>query len=399
MALNKTLGRSRAALLTLGPALLASACAGGGSEPPPTGSGGSDPRPGGSTSVGGAGSGGMSTAAGMSAGGSTEAGGSSGRGGSVAGAGAGRAGRGAGGRAAGNAGAAGQGMSGASGAATGGVSGMGAGGSPGDVVKSKGCGFASPPKSGDNITLDVNGTSRTYNLGVPDGYDANHPYRLILSFHWLNGTAANVSKGGGATGKPFYGLWDLSAGSTIFVAPQGISNSWPDSGNSKTAEGTDLKFVRALVTELTSTLCIDESRIFAEGFSMGGSMSYAVACAMGDMIRGVAVHSGGPMSGCVNHDTPVAYFMTHGTEDTVCTYPSFGVPQVNDFAKVNGCTAQDMPDAPADGGKTANCIDFEGCSAGHPTRACIFQGPHTPSPPNASTTWVPAETWKFISQF
>ena len=56
--------------------------------------------------------------------------------------------------------------------------------------------------------------------------------------------------------------------------------------------------------------------------SMGGSMSYAVACAVPDVFRAAAVHSGGPMSGCVVRDKLVAYFMTHGEQDGTCTYPA-----------------------------------------------------------------------------
>jgi hypothetical protein len=47
------------------------------------------------------------------------------------------------------------------------------------------------------------------------------------------------------------------------------------------------------------------------------------------------------MSGCVAHTKPVAYFMTHGTKDTMCTYPTYGVPQLQDFAKVDGCKTPD----------------------------------------------------------
>jgi len=206
---------------------------------------------------------------------------------------------------------------------------------------------------------------------------------LIVGFHWLGGTADNVASGGGVLKGPFYGLWELAEGSTIFVAPQGIDNAWPDDGRTNTTEGGDVKFARTLIGELQDTLCIDNTRIFAEGFSMGGSMSYALACAMGDTLRGVAAHSGGPMSGCVQHNTPVAYFMTHGTMDSVCTYPDFGVPQVNDFAEVNGCMPREMP---APSGDEPACVDFEGCLEGHPTRACIFVGDHTPSPPSTQTT-------------
>jgi poly(3-hydroxybutyrate) depolymerase len=152
---------------------------------------------------------------------------------------------------------------------------------------------------------------------------------------------------------------------------------------------------------LKSELCIDTTRIFAEGFSMGGSMSYALACEAPDMFRAVAVHSGGPMSGCNKKNKPVAYFMTHGTQDATCTYPGYGVPQINEFAKLNGCQAMDIPNTlkPTDqSGMNPACADFTGCSDGHPTRACIFVGPHTPSP-GGNKTWVPAETWKFISKF
>ena len=287
----------------------------------------------------------------------------------------------------GGAGAAG-GSSGAG--AAGGNAGAGAAGgdagASGDIIKSAGCGSTMAPES-RTYTIDVGGTNRTYILRVPDDYDANRAYRLILSYHWLGGTAQNVAMG------DYYGLLPLSNGSTIFAAPQGINNGWSDTGRTRTTGGQDIDFTRALLDELTSKLCIDESRIFAEGFSMGGSMSYAVACAMGDVVRGVIAHSGGPMSGCVQHDTPVAYFMTHGTQDSVCTYPEYGVPQIDDFANVNGCMPTDMP---TPSGSMPACVDFSGCMPGYPARACIFVGDHTPSPAGG---WVPTETWEFISQF
>jgi poly(3-hydroxybutyrate) depolymerase len=275
------------------------------------------------------------------------------------------------------------------GKASGGSGGGGSGGGSAGTTKSKGCGAASWPKSKNDITITVGGKARTYNLQVPENYDTNKPYRLIFAIHWLNGTAKNVTDG------KYYGLLPLSENSTIFVAPQGINNGWSDTGRSKTKGGQDVDLMQALLTEMENTLCIDTTRVFSEGFSMGGSMSYALACAMGAKLRGVAVHSGGPMSGCVDHTTPVAYFMTHGTKDSVCTYPGYGVPQVEDFAKVNGCMTATLPTPTNDQGV---CIDYPGCSAGHPTRGCIFVGDHVYNP-GGSKQWVPAETWKFISQF
>ena len=64
-------------------------------------------------------------------------------------------------------------------------------------------------------------------------------FGLVVAFHWLGGTADNVANGGGVLKGPFYGLWELAEGSTIFVAPQGIDNAWPDDGRTNTMEGQD----------------------------------------------------------------------------------------------------------------------------------------------------------------
>jgi poly(3-hydroxybutyrate) depolymerase len=366
----------------------------GGSPATGGSTGGTPPATGGASAGTSAGVGGASTggSGGSSTGGQSGsenggagAGGISGAGGAVAGMG-GRGGRG---------GAGGKGGGGASGTGgTSGASGTGGSGGGGDATKSTGCGKANPPANGEAM-ISVNGMSRAYTLKKPDDYDANKPYRLIFAFHWLNGTMQNIANGSG-TAKAYYGLWDLAQGSTIFVAPQGINNGWSDSGRSTSMGGNDIKFTQALFTYLEGSLCIDKKRVFAEGFSMGGSMSYAVACALPDIFRAVAAHSGGPMSGCVTHNKPVAYFMTHGINDSVCTYPEFGVPQINDFAKVNGCMTATLPNPSS---SAASCIDFQGCMTGYPVRGCTFVGDHTPSPPNTNSTWVPAETWKFISQF
>lgn len=299
-------------------------------------------------------------------------------------------------------------------AVTGGAAAGGSTGTPGsDPVKSEGCGKTSALKNGDGlkITLTSPGSGdRNYNLKLPDNYDNTHPYRLIMSYHWVGGTANDVSKGGGVA-KPYYGLWELAQGSAIFAAPDGTPNTIMGSGGNMwaNANGSDVEFSRQLITYLESELCVDKSRVFCEGFSMGGSMSYAMACGLGDIVRAVAVHSGGSMSGCAAHSKPVAYFMTHGINDNVCKYPSYGIPQLQDFAKTNGCTSPDpsvsqsafaalMPTPTESTGKTPVCFDFEGCKAGYPTRACLFVGDHTPSP-DGTSGWVPKESWKFLSQF
>ena len=52
-----------------------------------------------------------------------------------------------------------------------------------------------------SITIESNGT-RSYILRAPDNYDSNHPYRLVLAYHWMGGTAEQVADGTGATESP-----------------------------------------------------------------------------------------------------------------------------------------------------------------------------------------------------
>lgn len=265
------------------------------------------------------------------------------------------------------------------------------GDSPGET--SPGCG-QSPPANGRR-TINVGGSSRDYILRVPDDYDPERPYRLILAYHWRDGNASQVANGGegGSTEDPFYGLWDLAENSTIFVAPEGRNAGWYNMGDE------DIAFTDAILEQLFAELCIDTSRIFATGFSFGAGMSYALACARPDVFRGVALYAGAQLSGCNGGNTPVAFFAAHGVRDSV-----LGVAQGRQlrdrFVQVNGCTPQDPPEPARDSG-THICTSYEGCMEGYPVRWCAHGGDHNPTEKDSgqSKSWVPGEAWAFISQF
>jgi poly(3-hydroxybutyrate) depolymerase len=263
-----------------------------------------------------------------------------------------------------------------------------------DARLSSGCGTTPALHSGTN-DVDVNG-SRSYILRIPDNYDAGHPYRLVLAYHWMGGTAEQVANGTGATESPFYGLWDLAANSTIFVAPvslvSGKSSGWPNTG------GQDVAFTDAILAQVESGLCIDTSRIFATGFSYGAGMSYALACARPDVFRGVALYSGAELSGCSGGTTPVAYYASHGVGDTVLDV-SEGRSLRDNFVHVNGVVPQD-PVEPAAGSGAHVCTTYQGGS-GHPVEWCAFDGGHNPNPHDRgqATSWNPPQAWAFINQF
>lgn len=276
----------------------------------------------------------------------------------------------------------------------------------GSPTRSAGCGKTTTLKGETRLKVNVGGKDREYIIRLPDDYDANNPYKLWFTIHPLGGTAEMVAN---AKNYEYYGMWKYAnpkdgKGTTIFCSPHGT----PYSGSSlgwANSSGSDVEFIRTLLQKFKEELCIDTTHIFSEGFSMGGSMSYALACAMPTTFRAICMHSGGPMSGCDQTKRgPVAMFITHGTNDKVCTYPTMGgVPQIKDFAQRNSCTAIDIPNVlkPTDSsGKIPACADFQNCDPRYPCKACIFVGDHEYMPGGGATgTWVDDSTWNFFKQF
>ncbi|WP_234531953.1 alpha/beta hydrolase family esterase [Streptomyces shenzhenensis] len=266
------------------------------------------------------------------------------------------------------------------------------------AVATAGCGKAPGLTSGTH-TIQSSGKTRSYILSVPDNYDSSHPYRLVFGFHWLGGTATDVATGRTVeTGTwAYYGLQRLANNSTIFVAPQGLNNGWANSG------GEDVTLVDNMISQIEGSLCVDTSRLFAVGFSYGAAMSYSLACSRATVFRAVAVQSGGQLSGCSGGTQPIAYLGIHGVRDGVLNI-SGGRTLRDRFVRNNGCASQNPPE-PAQGSLTHRITSYSGCSAGHPVEWAAFDEGHIAAPQDGaggdsgSRTWVPAEVWKFFTQF
>ncbi|GAA1812766.1 hypothetical protein GCM10009682_37530 [Luedemannella flava] len=267
---------------------------------------------------------------------------------------------------------------------------------PSAYAATAGCGKAPTLTSGQR-TITSSGKSRSYILRIPDNYDMNRPYRLIFGFHWRGGTANDVDSGGtDGYNWSYYGLRAQANNSTIFVAPQGFNNGWANSG------GEDLTLVDDLVALLQSGLCVDTTQLFALGFSYGGGMSYAIACARATVFRAVAVYSGAQLSGCSGGSQPIAYMGLHGLGDSVLSI-SNGRSLRDRFVRNNGCTAQNPPE-PTQGSLSHRVTTYSGCRSGYPVVWAAFDGGHTPGPIDGCScdgwrTWTKDEVWRFFTQF
>jgi poly(3-hydroxybutyrate) depolymerase len=253
---------------------------------------------------------------------------------------------------------------------------------------------------------------RRYILNVPTNYDSTKPYKLIIAYHQRDGNDKQMYANG------YYHLLNLSNNSTIFVAPNGVqpnNNNQPctGTGNGESNCGwpnindEDMLLADAVVAQIEKNFCIDTNRIFATGWSYGGSMSYETACErpLGGMtngvagyIRAVAVYSAAQLSGsCHPSNKPVAYYASHGTQDNVLPY-SGGVTLAQNYATVDGCTWT-TPTMVTSGNHV--CTSMTGCMTGYPVEFCSFNGPHTPDPtdPGQGTSWEYQNVWTFFSQF
>lgn len=316
-----------------------------------------------------------------------------------------------GGRGGGSAGSGGRGGNmGTAGSGSGGAT--GGGGSGMNPSMSSGCGKmptipSSMYNNGNPIPITVGNQQRRYILSVPTNYDNTKPYKLVIAWHELNGNDRKMYA------QNYYWLKDIAevASSTIFVAPNGTNGNSPCTGNGTNGEsgcgwpdagGSQVALADAVVAQVEQNFCIDKNRIFANGWSYGGSMSYRTACSrpLGGTgnwgVRAIAIYNGNPtISGNCTPSTPVAVYVSHGTSDGTFNH-SVGVSMAQTWARVNACTW--MTPMTASGAKV--CTNVMGCRMGYPVEFCSFVGGHTPDPPRENgQRWQPAEVWKFFSQF
>ena len=355
-----------------------------------TGSGGTTTTGAGGTTV--TGTGGRSATGGNSGTGGTAGAGGASSGGTKGGAGSGGT-VGSGGTigSAGRTGSGGNSASGgAAGTASGGATGT-AGTGGGGVMSSAGCGKTRTLQNG-TITIQSGG-SRNYILRAPDSYDDTHPYRLVLAYAWSGASSSQVASSN------YFTFSTLDSKNSIFVAP----NATDGAG---TWSSADVTFTDAILAQIEGDLCVDTTRVFATGFSFGGAMAAALGCTRANVFRAIAAFSGADLTNsCPTTLTkPIAYYASQASEDhgsLPANSPIAGEVVQAKFAAVNGCTAQPASTTFPASGQPHTCTNYTGCSAGHPTEYCVFNGPHgwEPVDPGQKTSWDAPEAWKFITQF
>jgi poly(3-hydroxybutyrate) depolymerase len=149
------------------------------------------------------------------------------------------------------------------------------------------------------------------------------------------------------------------------VYPQGLGAT---PGWSLAASSEDVALFDALVDQIENELCVDRTRIYTWGFSLGGYFTHVLACVRGDIIDGSSpVSAGMPLSSldCVG---PVPQFIAHGAADTVVSAGQ-GRAARDVWLNVNGCSETTVPHE-----TEPECVRYEDCDSGAPVVWCELAG-------------------------
>jgi polyhydroxybutyrate depolymerase len=209
-----------------------------------------------------------------------------------------------------------------------------------DARSSFGCRVRQPIADG-NRTLTSAGRTRRFRLVVPEGARKG-PAPLVLNIHGLVETPQL---------QEYYSGMDAKAAERgmVVVYPQGVGNSWNAGnccGRAMDEQIDDVRYLRELVREIESELCIDTTRVYATGMSNGAMMSYRLACEASDIFAAIApVDGADAFSGCAPK-RPVPILAFNGTSDPLVRWEGSwsglepGRKTVADWRVRNRCSGQ-----------------------------------------------------------
>ena len=123
------------------------------------------------------------------------------------------------------------------------------------VEPSGGCG-ASVAAGFNCFDVSFGGNTRNWCMNIPEGYDSNRAYSIMLGLHGCGGRNTNVHSH--RANMEAYGKDDF-----LFAYPQAV--------NTETAcwSGADIAFVEYVIDTVTSDYCVNEGRVFVHGMSSG----------------------------------------------------------------------------------------------------------------------------------
>lgn len=228
---------------------------------------------------------------------------------------------------------------------------------------------------GPDAPCEIEGGS--YHLRLPDG-DGPHP--VLIWFHGHRGNGASIHRGGGLE-RDFLGAGYALLAPNGFLSSRGF-RSYPARVG---APRDDVAFAFKVLETVRTRVSIDPERIYAGGFSAGGSMAWLLACEEGARLAGMVSVAGAlrrpnPTECAGLKDLPI--LQVHGFADAQVPFEG---RQIRDWHQgsvwtslararaANGCRTN--PDEIEAGEEFRSRIWNASCS-GAPVRLDVHDGGH-----------------------
>ena len=183
-----------------------------------------------------------------------------------------------------------------------------------DGVAAGGC--SRPHEARDEtVTVEFGGMERSYMVVGPE---SSNPLPVVMAYHGFTKDAAYH--------RAISGLAEEAVErGFIVVFPEGTI---PEDGtrpyfnigtNDDESLADDIGFTEEILDQLEEEYCIDNSRVYATGWSTGGMFASTLACELHDRFTAVAA-----VSGVLLHedcpDRPIPIIILHGTADSYVPY-------------------------------------------------------------------------------
>jgi polyhydroxybutyrate depolymerase len=221
-----------------------------------------------------------------------------------------------------------------------------------------------------NGTLVSSGVRRSYLLYVPESYNPATPTPLVISIHGYAEWPAHQMQ---------ISRWNDLAEQYGFIVVYPSGTQFPLRWRTRGEPGSDtdpmldVTFFSDLIDQLESEYNLDPARIYANGLSNGGGMSFVLSCRLSERIAAIGTVSGAymfPWSEC-HPSRPVPTIVFHGTADPIVPYqggpskafdlPFPSIPEwIDSLARHNECTGAPL-EIPASGDVSG--VQFTVCAS------------------------------------
>ncbi|PWE18489.1 hypothetical protein DDZ18_02470 [Marinicauda salina] len=221
--------------------------------------------------------------------------------------------------------------------------------------------------------LETGGRERAYRLYVPHDHAGDAPIPLVVDLQ-ASGVSPEIEFA-------ISGLEDAAERNGFAVLLPEAVTPFPSGGHTWNVPASpdgpdDVAFIAAAIDDAAGRACVDETRVYAVGFSGGGRMASELACRTPERFAAIGAvgglrHPGGARA-CRRADPAVSIIAFHSVDDPINPYryeagaaPPYWTHGVDEalsrWAATNGCAARPVVERAS---ARAERIVYDDCRGG-----------------------------------